>query len=251
MFRKTILTGALALCGLFAIVSMTSAANDHALWGTLLNKYVKGGAVDYQGFKDDEGELDRYLETLAQTDPDALPRSDQLALYINGYNAYTVKLILKNFTDGKPVQSIRKIGGLFTSPWSIAFAEIGGRILSLDEIEHEIIRPRFQDPRIHFVVNCASQSCPPLISMPYLGQTLDAQLDAGTRNFLADRKHNYIDSDTLYVSSIFKWYGEDFNDDAAAFFLKYADGETLAELQRIGPDIRVKYLDYDWSLNNK
>ncbi|MBT8361996.1 MAG: DUF547 domain-containing protein, partial [Deltaproteobacteria bacterium] len=105
--------------------------------------------------------------------------------------------------------------------------------------------------RIHFVVNCASQSCPPLISMPYLGETLDAQLDSSTRNFLADKEHNYIDSDTLYVSSIFKWYGEDFNDDAAAFFLKYAEGETLAELQRIGPDIRVKYLDYDWSLNIK
>jgi len=249
MFKKTGLICGLALLATFVWVSFAAAANDHLLWGTLINKHVKNGAVDYQGFKNDEAELDRYLALLGQTDPDALPSSDQLALYINAYNAYTVKLILKNFTDGIPVKSIRKIGGLFTSPWSISFADIGGKTHTLDEIEHEIIRPRFQDPRIHFAVNCASQSCPPLISVPYLGETLDAQLDASTRNFLANRRHNYIDSDTLYVSSIFKWYGEDFNDDPAAFFLKYSEGETLKELQKIGPEIRIKYLDYDWSLN--
>jgi len=250
MFKKTSLIYGLAL--FFMVVCVHAAdASDHMLWGMLLNKHVQGGAVDYQGFKKDEAELDRYLVSLAKTDPDALESSDQLALYINAYNAYTVKLILKNFRDGNPVQSIKKIGGLFTSPWSISFAEIGGKTLTLDQIEHEIIRPRFQDPRIHFAVNCASKSCPPLISAPYLGETLDTQLDTSTRNFLADRKHNYLDADTLYVSSIFKWYGDDFNDDPAAYFLKYLEGESLEQLRRIGPEIRVKYLDYDWSLNGK
>jgi hypothetical protein len=226
------------------------ASELHRAWGELLGRHVGPGVVDYQGFKKDEQQLDMYLDLLDQTDPDTLSDADRLAYFINAYNSYTVKLILDNFKDGQPPSSIRKIGGLFSSPWKIKFVKLGGKTYSLDNVEHDIIRPRFKEPRIHFAVNCASKSCPPLISEPYDGSRLDTQLEKVTREFLADSTHNRVEGDTLYVSSLFKWYGEDFQDEPAAFFLSYTDGELRERINRLGSDARVKYLDYDWSLND-
>jgi len=221
----------------------------HQGWNDLLDRFVEGGTVDYQGFKKNEAELDRYLSVLDKTNPESLSEKDQLALYINGYNSYTVKLILDNFKDGKPPRSIRKIGGIFTSPWGISFVRIGGKTYSLDEVEHEIIRPRFKEPRIHFAVNCASISCPPLITVAYEGETIDEQLEKSTRDFLMDRSNNYLDGSTLYLSSIFKWYGEDFQDDPASFVRAHSGGELAEQLSNLAGEVKVKYLDYDWSLN--
>lgn len=256
VFRPLWIFGLVLVPALLLILPMTpswsragAAQTLHQPWADLLEKYVLDGRVDYQGFKKEEAGLDRYLAKLAQTDPEQLGEDDRLALYINGYNAYTVKLILENFKNGQPPDSIRRIGGLFTSPWSISFAVIGGKTFSLDNIEHDIIRVEFNEPRIHFAVNCASLSCPSLISEAYQGETLDLQLERATRSFLEDTRHNYYRNGSLYVSSIFKWYREDFKNDPVAFFQLHSPS-VLPEDVAAG-QIRVEYLDYDWSLNGR
>jgi hypothetical protein len=226
--------------------SLHAKTVSHSLYGELLGKHVKSGVVDYEGMKKEERKLDQYLEILNKTNPDELSRNEKFAFYINAYNAYTIKLILKNYPG---VQSIKDIGGWFKSPWKIKFCKIGGKLLALDEIEHNILRPKFNDPRVHFAVNCASKSCPPLISEPYQGDILDQQLEKSTRAFLQNPKENHLDGDTLYVSSIFKWFSGDFNDDIVGFFSKYADEDFKKKLTARKDKIKVAYLDYDWSLN--
>ncbi len=221
---------------------------DNSLYAELLNKYVKNGMVDYQGFKNVEAKLDRYLKILEETDPKALSRNEQFAFYINAYNAWTIKLILSDYPG---VQSIKDLGSLFKSPWKKKIARIDGDVVTLDNIEHDTLRPRFKDPRIHFVVNCASKSCPPLRSEPYRGAVLDQQLTEMTKNFINDPVYNRLEGNTLYVSSIFKWYSEDFDDDIVGFFEKYAEGGLKEKLQKQAGEIDVEYLDYDWSLNGK
>ena len=231
-----------------AVPALAGALVDHSLYAELLKKYVKNGEVNYQGFQNDEGKLDRYLEILEKTDTKALSRNEQLAFYINAYNAWTIKLILSAYPD---IESIKDLGSLFKSPWKKKIARIHGEVLTLDNIEHDILRPRFQDPRIHFAVNCASKGCPPLRSEPYQGHVLDQQLTEMTVAFINDPDHNRLQGNSLYVSSIFKWYSEDFNDDIVGFFMKYAKGELREELKRKAGGIEIEYLDYDWSLNGK
>ena len=244
---------AMVLClFLMAIQNATAApAGDlHSVWSELLGRHVSAGVVDYQAMKKKENRLDEYLAILDATDPQQLQKAERLAFYINAYNAYTIKLILINFENGRPVKSIKDIGGLFSGPWDIKLCRIGGKVYTLDNIEHDIIRPIFKDPRVHFAVNCASQSCPPLISEAYVGSRLDDQLQANTINFINNKEFNRLDGSTLYVSKIFKWFPEDFNDDIVAFFRQYAQGDLQSRLLELGDDITVKYLDYDWSLNN-
>ena len=126
---------------------------------------------------------------------------------------------------------------------------INGKKLSLDDIEHNILRPRFKDPRVHFAINCAAKSCPPLASEPFLGATLDSQLDKVTSDFVNAAGSYRLEADTLWVSSIFKWFSGDFNDDPAGFCRTYAKGELKKQLDEKGDRIKVKFLDYDWSLN--
>jgi len=221
---------------------------DHGLYGELLQKYVKNGVVDYQGFKKEEAKLDQYLDILEKTDTKTLSRNEQFAFYVNAYNAWTIKLILGADPE---IKSIKDLGSLFKSPWKKKIARIDGEVLTLDNIEHDILRPRFKDPRIHFAVNCAAKSCPPLRSEPYQGDVLDKQLTEMTEAFVNDPTRNRLEGNTLYVSSIFKWYSEDFNDDIVGFFMKYARGDLKARLQKQAKEIRVEYLDYDWSLNGK
>jgi len=225
------------------------AGEFHKPWSVLLERYVDNGEVDYIGFKQAEPELDRYLDIIGETDPGQMEDADRLAFYINAYNAYTVKLILDHFKNDKPVDSIKKIGGIFKSPWDIRFAVVGGETLSLDNIEHDIIRREFAEPRIHFAVNCASRSCPPLISEAYEGDRLDAQLETSTRTFLEDGTNNYLDGKTLHVSSIFKWYREDFSDGPVSFFIDHVSSGFREKLEAAGSDIDVRYVTYDWSLN--
>lgn len=236
---------------LFTAAPAPLAESLHAPWDKLLKTHVEDGRVDYLGFKNDEEKLDGYLAALAAVSPETLDRDSRLAFYINAYNSYTVKLILANFTKGQPVKSIKKIGGLFTSPWSIRFADLGGRTISLDAIEHEIIRPQFQDPRVHFAVNCASKGCPPLMDRAYTGESLDQQLDMNTRTFLNTPGNTQFRENTLYVSKIFRWFAEDFNDDIIGFVRHYASTELLDRINAAEASVQVKYLDYDWSLNGK
>ena len=234
---------------LFLSTGGVGAETLHMRWAELLSRHVNQGEVDYHGFKEDEAKLDAYLDQLAKADPEQLSEQDQLAYWINGYNSYTVKLILDNFKNGRPPSSIRQIGGLFSNPWKKSFAVMGGITYTLDNIEHDIIRVRFDEPRIHFAVNCASKSCPILISEAYEGATLDDQLEQSTRDFLENPEHNFLEGDTLYVSSIFKWYKEDFNNDPLSFFLTHTGGTLQQKLSSRKDKIRIKYADYDWSLN--
>jgi hypothetical protein len=224
----------------------SEAAVDHSLYGELLAQYVKNGVVDYQGFKNQEAKLDEYLAVLENTRVNELSRNEQFAFYVNAYNAWTIKLILGAYPD---IDSIKDLGSIFRSPWAKKIVRINGKLLTLDDIEHEILRAQFKDPRVHFAVNCASKSCPPLISEPYRGSTLNRQLDDATRAFINDPSSNYLEGNRLYVSRIFKWFSEDFNDDVVGFFLKYAEGDFKKELKVNKDKVKIVYLSYDWSLN--
>ena len=224
----------------------TTTAVDHGIFAELLAKYVKNGVVSYAGFKSEEARLDQYLKVLEQVDPESLPRQEQFAFYIDAYNAWTVKLILTGYPG---LKSIKDLGGLLQSPWSKEFVHLHGKILSLDDIEHNILRPRFKDPRVHFAINCSAKSCPPLMAEPYRGDALDAQLTRATSDFLNRPANSRLEGNVLWVSSIFKWFAEDFNNDVIGFYQKYAAGELKQKLEAGRGRIDVKYLDYDWSLN--
>ncbi|MBI5579506.1 MAG: DUF547 domain-containing protein [Deltaproteobacteria bacterium] len=221
---------------------------DNSIYAELLTKYVTNGHVNYAGFKHDEARLDQYLTVLEQVDPERLPREEQFAFYINAYNAWTIKLILTGYPG---VKSIKDLGSLLQSPWKKGFVRIQGKTFTLDDIEHAILRPRFKDPRVHFAIVCASKSCPPLIAEPYLGAVLDAQLDRSTRDFLNGPANYRLDRNTFWVSSIFKWFAEDFNKDVVGFYVAHAEANLKMSLEADRGRIEVKYLDYDWSLNGE
>ena len=221
---------------------------DYSIYAALLEKYVKKGQVDYLGFKAQEEKLDQYLKLLEKTDSDNLSGNEQFAFYINAYNVWTIKLILSGYPG---VKSIKDLGNIFKSPWKKKICRIDGDVITLDDIEHKILRPRFKDPRVHFAINCAALSCPPLISEPYRGDTLDRQLDHSVRAFINNPQRNYLEDNTLYISKIFKWFPEDFNNDVIGFLIKYAKEDLKKELEAKRSKIKIKYLNYDWSLNGK
>lgn len=223
----------------------------HNLWGKLLKSYVSDGKVDYLKLKNEEEVLQSYIDKLYLTDMELLSINGQLALYINSYNACTVQLILRNFENGKPVKTIKDIGGFFSSPWKEKFCRVGSEELSLDFIEHKILRPKFKDNRIHFAVNCASKSCPPLVDFAYLPSKINNQLDRVTASFVNDTKFNNLKNGELNVSKIFSWYKEDFPNGVKPFFEKYGDLKLKRELVKLGDGIKINYLRYDWHLNSK
>ncbi len=237
-------------CGatIFFAPGWSNATVDNGLYAELLEKYAQNGTVDYQGFKNEEAKLDQYLKVLEEIDTKKLSRDEQFAFYVNAYNAWTIKLILTGYPG---IKSIKDLGSIFKSPWKKQIARINGDIITLDHIEHDILRPGFKDPRVHFAANCASKGCPPLRSEPYRADILEQQLDEMTQAFIDDSRRNRLEGQTLYVSSIFKWFSEDFHDDVVRFFLKYAQGDLKKQLEKSQSNIQVKYLDYDWSLNGK
>ena len=226
----------------------STQAVDHSLYAGLLKKYVKDGVVNYQGFKNEESVLDKYLKVLEDVDSKTLSRNEQFAFYVNAYNAWTIKLILSGYPG---VKSIEDLGNIFKRPWEKKICRIDGDVITLDDIEHKILRPRFKDPRVHFAINCAALSCPPLISEPYRGDTLDRQLDHSARAFINNPQRNYLEDNTLYISKIFKWFSKDFDNDVIGFLIKYAKEDLKKELEAKRSKIKIKYLDYDWSLNGK
>jgi hypothetical protein len=226
----------------------SSETVDNSLYEELLKRYVKNGVVNYQGFKSEEPNLDEYLKVLEHTNIKNLSRDEQFAFYVNAYNAWTIKLVLSAYPG---LKSIKDLGNIFKSPWEKKIVRVNGDIITLDDVEHKILRAKFKDPRVHFAVNCASKSCPPLISAPYRGSTLSQQLDESTRAFVNDPKSNYLKGNKLYVSKIFKWFPEDFNDDIIGFVVHYAEGDFKRELEAKKDSIKITYLYYDWSLNGK
>ena len=247
-------------------VSAHAHAFDHAVWDGLLKRnvvVVRGGVasqVRYGGMARDRAALKTYLANAAKVSRatfDGWSKPDQLAFLINVYNAATVELILTAYPK---INSIKDLGGLFQGPWAKPFVTLLGKTASLDDIEHGLIRGsgRYNDPRIHFAVNCASIGCPALGRAAFRGATINAQLDAATRDFLRDRTRNRVQGDGVAVSSIFKWYRGDFEKGwrgartLPAFFALYADSLGLnadaAAKARAG-QLNISFLDYDWRLN--
>ncbi len=222
---------------------------DNRLYAELLAKYTRDGLVNYAGFKTEHPKLKEYLSHLAGINPDELSREDAFAYYINLYNAATIDLILENYPG---IDSIKDIGGFFGKPWKIEFIALKGKKVHLDHVEHEIIRPTYKDPRVHFAVNCASLGCPPLNAKPFEGETLDATLDELTRRNMADPEHTRLEGDDLFVSKVFDWFGEDWGrkEDKVAFVRKYSSPEQAAKIERLGNELDLKYSDWDWTLND-
>lgn len=246
MNRRIVLLTAMVLL-LALAVSVPAVAGDDAGYGRLLARHVADGRVDYAGLKKEEAQLDAALEAMARVDPAALSPQAQFAYYINVYNAWTLKLILEHYPG---IHSIKEAGSFFRSPWKRQFVRLRDGVVSLDDIEHGILRPRFHDPRVHFAVNCASKSCPPLADAPYRGETLDAQLNAATRAFVNDPKNTFFKDGALHVSRIFDWYGEDFGGEPGvwAFIRRFADAPLAREMDA-APRHELVYDPYDWSLN--
>jgi len=222
---------------------------DHGPFQQLLARYVREDGVAYREWKDSAEDLQRlsaYVDGLEALDPEAMPRDDQLAYWIDLYNAATLELVLAHY----PVASIRDIGGPEGSPWKRALLEVDGHALTLDQIENEIIRPRFGDARIHFALNCAAVSCPPLQAFAFDGEHLDAQLAAATQAALRDLR--VFDASgcqaaggTLRFSRLFEWYAQDFGD-PVEFARQALNAQRGAE--RL-PACAVAFMDYDWALN--
>ncbi len=239
---------------------------DHSDWDELLKSHVivlrEGSAtqVDYAALLQDRPKLQHYLDELEgvdRTEFDSWSVDDQLAFLINAYNAWTVELILGEYPQ---IDSIRDIGFLPGSAWRREFVSLFGEQVSLDDIEHNMIRgwDRFQEPRIHFAVNCAATGCPALRPEAFVGDRLDWQLEDSTKLFLADRSRNFIRDKRLTISRIFDWYEEDFEqgwrgvDSVQQFLGRYCSaldltGEQCSALQ--AGEYRVRYSRYDWSLN--
>ncbi|MCB9538466.1 MAG: DUF547 domain-containing protein [Myxococcales bacterium] len=245
---STILALAIALMAPAADAPAAAGAAtiDHGPWDALLKKYVKGDKVDYAGFAADPG-LKAYVATIEKTDPASIKDAkDRLAFWINAYNAHTVAAVVAHWPGITSVSNVYPDFAFFKKKDKV----IGGEKYALNDVENEIIRPRFKDPRIHAALNCASVSCPPLANFAFTGAKLDAQLDQVMRAFANDAARNEIEpgKDTVRLSEIFKWYADDFKPAGGpkAYLLKYLDGERKAALEKAA---KVDFKPYDWNLN--
>lgn len=233
-----------------------SSPVDHGAFSALLARHVRDGLVDYDAFRD-APEFRRYLSRLAETDPSALPRREQLAFWINAYNAYTIAQINAH-GERRSIRNInRSLGFLKTGgAWSEPMATVGGTRYTLDQIEHERIRPVFREPRIHFALVCAALGCPPLRNEAFTAERLDEQLDDQARQFLLrSPSKNRVDvaGRRVELSPIFKWYGEDFAPDARGlqrWLSRYWPPGPERALLEAGT-ARVSWTEYDWSLNRQ
>lgn len=237
----------------------TSGKADHTAWSTLLSTYVVQSPdginrVRYAEFKrSGHAALKSYISSLQSVEVAALSPSEQFAFWANLYNAKTVDIVLGAY----PVKSIRDIslgGGLvaaFTGgPWKAKVVKIAGRDLSLDDIEHGILRPVFKDPRVHYAANCASIGCPNLMPEAFTGANLDAQLDEAARAFTGHPRGFSVKDGKVTASSIFDWYSKDFGGSSAgvlAHARKYADPASKRELERLSA---ISAYQYDWTLND-
>jgi hypothetical protein len=230
---------------------------DHSKFDAILRRYSKPDTrqFDYAGLKAQQGELESFLQQVSRADLARLSRSELLAFFINTYNAYTIKTILDTMTPDRPagVASIRDIPNVF----GVRKHAVGGSTLSLDNIEHNILRPFFKDPRIHFAVNCASVSCPALANHAFTGANIDEQLDAVARRTLQSPDYLRIEGDRLLLTKILDWYGSDFVKPgyrgAASSLVEAIKLYTAPEVQKFiaarGDKTAVGFMPYDWSLN--
>ncbi len=235
----------------------STATIDHSPWQEILDGYVRTddsgvNLFDYAAISSnaaDTAKLDDYLELLQGLDPSDYSRAEQMAYWINLYNATTVQVVLSEY----PVDTIRDIHeGVVpnTGPWGDVHANVNGQDLSLDDIEHGILRPLWRDKRIHYAVNCAAYGCPHMLAAAFTAADTESLLEAGARDYVNNaRGVDFVDDDFIVISSIYDWYAEDFGDteeSVVAHLLEYADEELAARLE--GFEGSIDY-EYDWSLN--
>lgn len=241
--RSTAIDGEIRAC-IDAALMHGTAAFDHTTFSTLLSRFVdERGLVDYAGLREQRGELDRYLATLASAPLCELTRPHLLALFLNAYNAYTLQTILDAPAD---LQSIRDLD----DPWGRKVHVVGGFTLALDDIEHRILRPLLTDARVHFAVNCASVGCPPLRRTAFAGELVERQLDQVARDTLADPRHLILVDDRLRVTALLDWYRADFDayPGGAVAFLRAFASPPAADAFATGA---IDTLAYDWALNRQ
>lgn len=242
--------------------------HEYATLADVLQRHVKPPRVDYAALQADRTALDRTVAAFASRRAQGEPgwtREERLAFWINAYNTFTLRVIVDHYPirsgwlTRQPRNSIRQIDGVWTEiTWQAA-----GRSVTLDDIEHQILRPEFKDPRMHFAINCASISCPPLAAEPYRARTLNSQLDDAARTYLASAEGLQIADDALRVSSIFKWYGNDFVERYAPLVPgahEITERAILGAIVVHGPPAAaervktgapaIRFLDYNWSLND-
>jgi Protein of unknown function, DUF547 len=259
-------TAALFMCG----VAQAALDQSHASFDALLKKHVAWNAagnassVSYKGFAEDRAALKTVLDqyaTVTKAEYDAMKRDEKMAFLVNVYNAYTIELILTKYPD---IKSIKNIGGVFGKPWGIKFVKILGEEKTLDNVEHDMLRAQgvFDEPRVHFVVNCASIGCPALRPEAITAAKLENQLEDGTKRFLRDKSRNRYNMQTgrLEVSKIFDWFKVDWTRGSKGFtsrevfFAKYAellsdDPATQSKIKEGKVDLAFQ--DYDWGLNGR
>jgi hypothetical protein len=242
-----------ASAALFSLAAAGAAPFDHSAFDRLLKAHVTAdGSVDYDAFARAPS-FPGYLDQLSRARPDALSREEQLAFWINAYNAYTIQLVNAH-GERESIRNINKTLGVVKAmgPWKEEMVRAGGLVTSLDFVEHEIIRKRFAEPRIHFALVCAAVSCPPLRTEAYTGARLEAQLEDQARLFIArSPERNRIDvaAGTAYLSPIFGWFKDDFGD-LGRFLARYVDDPAARALLQSGKFTIVE-TKYDWSLNRR
>jgi len=252
-----------------ARVNAQSFDHSHGAWTALLKKHVvlldggKASQLRYAGMAAERAALKGYTDSLSALSVEAFGafnKAQQMAFLINAYNAFTVELILTRYPK---LSSIRELGSLLSNPWKPKFIKLLGTDMSLDNIEHDTLRAkgRFDDPRIHFAVNCASIGCPMLREEAFVAERLEAQLDEQTRRFMSDRSRNRYNPATgkLELNKIFDWYGDDFKQglkgiaSLPAFGARFADqlADSAADRDKLrGQQVAIAFLDYDWKLND-
>lgn len=227
---------------LLSVVSITQAQTEK--FDEVLKTYVDSkGNVNYQDLKKDQKALNDYLTYLEKTSPSKdWSENKEKAFWINAYNAYTLKIILDNY----PLKSITDISNKGKTAWKTSFAKVGGKTYTLDHIEHEILRKKFKDPRIHVGVNCASISCPKLANFAFTEENIETELESLMKGFINDSTRNKLDSKKIQISEIFNWFKADFTSEGTVidYINRYSD-------TKVNKKARIKYLTYNWSLNGK
>ncbi len=239
-------------------------ALDYAPLERVLAAHVDGqGFVDYASLKQDRGDLDRMIAEIERASPASAPelfptRESRLAYWVNAYNAWILRIVVDHY----PASSITRIGRVPYGAFFVMRVTLGGKKMTLHSLENDVIRAGFHDPRIHFAINCASRSCPPLAHHVYQPETLDRQLDDAARAFINDNRQVTLDEAgrTIVLSKIFDWYASDFKEAAAAKFHRpgtvldylrtYLTPERLKTLDKLS-GVKPAYHDYDWSLNGQ
>lgn len=252
--------GRLLVLGLTLCAGQAAAqtAFDHGDFDRLLATHVRQGLVDYDAFQT-APEFARYLGRLAEFDPATLPRDEQLAFWLNAYNAYTIQLINKH-AERRSIRNINKSAGFIKGlgPWNEKIAVVGGVAYGLDHIEQKIIRPTYREPRIHFALVCAALGCPPLREEAYRGAKLDAQLEDQGRRFLLespDKNRVDLQTRTVQVSPVFKFrdYQKDFGgskEAVAKYIARWYPPGPERDLLESAAWARFEYTNYNWSLNS-